>query len=86
MQLGNSPFHGNRNLIKQQSTWGGGVHSTPTTATTTNGEHPAFQAMLCSYCVKIMTFSYTSMQAGTSQAEGRQVKVCLKMGGFLWAG
>ena len=53
---------GPRNLIKQQST--SGVHSTPTTATTTiqvYGDHGDFassaisaQAMLCSYYVKIM--------------------------------
>ena len=49
------------NLIKQQST--SGVHSTPTTATTTiqAGDHGDFassaisaQAMLCSYYVKIV--------------------------------
>ena len=35
--------------------------------------------LLCENCEKL-NFSYTSVQAGTSQAEGRQVKVCLKIG------
>ena len=65
---------------------GGGVHSTPTTATTTiqvYGDHGDFassaisaQAMLCSKIELLATHQCSS------QAEGRQVKVCLKMGGL----
>ena len=69
------PFLARVSTLQQQTLEGGGRHSKQPQSSEIIVFVISAQAML-------RTFSYTSAPVGTSQVEGRQIKVCLKCVGF----